>query len=63
MCSDGEVRLADGKAEREGNLIVEMCYSGVWGTVCSDSWDESETNVVCRQLGCNNSPSKFISHH
>ena len=62
VCNDGEVQLVDGEAER-GDLIVEMCYNGVWGTVCSDSWGEIETNVVCRQLGYNNSPSKFISHH
>ena len=63
MCSDGEIRLVDGETKREGELIVEMCYNGVWGTVCSDSWGEIETNVVRRQLGYNNSPSKFISHH
>ena len=61
MCSDGEVRLIGGETEREGT--VEMCYNGVWGTVCADGWDEIAADVVCHQLGYNNSLSEFTSHH
>ena len=47
-CRDGEVRLVGGRSSLEGR--VEVCYDGVWGTVCSQGWNGVDTNVVCRQL-------------
>jgi hypothetical protein len=44
---DFSVRLLPGG--REG--IVEVSIDGRWGTVCDDSWQQSDAEVVCDQLG------------
>ena len=48
-CSDGDIRLADGRYGSEGR--VEICYNGKWGTVCDDRWDDKDAMAVCQQLG------------
>ena len=51
-CEDNDVRLVNGRVAGQGR--IEICYGNQWGTVCSDSLDETEAEVICRQLDFNN---------
>lgn len=51
-CENGQVRIVDGTVPNEGR--VELCFHGHWGTVCSDTWDNTDAGVVCRQIGYGN---------
>ena len=49
LCSDGEVQITGGSSPTIGR--VEVCINSTWGTICDESWDDSDARVVCRQLG------------
>ena len=60
MCNDTDIRLIGSSSEHEG--LVEICYGGIWGTVCGRwpnaltlAWNtyitQREASVICRQLG------------
>ena len=53
VCSDGDIRLVGSQDPLEGR--VELCYDGVWGTVCSNQWSNADAAVVCRQLSYSSS--------
>ena len=58
-CTNGDIRLAGSSYPLQGR--VEMCYDGVWGTVCSNLWGVADAAVVCRQLGYSSS-GKYCQH-
>ena len=47
-CADRDVRLVEGNV---GSGRIEVCYNNSWGTICSNSWDNVDASVACKQSG------------
>ena len=61
VCSEGDVRLCGGRNSAEGR--VEICFNNQWGRVCDRSWSNSDSNVVCRQLGFSSKGTQIIVYY
>ena len=48
----GDIRLTGGNYSNEG--LLEVYCNGEWGTVCDNSFSNTDARVACRQLGYNN---------
>uniref|UniRef100_A0A1X7T127 SRCR domain-containing protein n=1 Tax=Amphimedon queenslandica TaxID=400682 RepID=A0A1X7T127_AMPQE len=55
----GMVRLQDGDYSNEGR--VEVYCNGQWGTICSDGFDSTDANTLCKQLGYDSSSFFHLS--
>ena len=60
-CNDTDIRLVGGIVSVDETFgTVEICFGGVWGTVCHHSWDNPDAAVVCKQLGLTSEGQKVI---
>lgn len=48
-CTDGQIRIVNGTIQQEGR--AEVCFNGVWGSICQGSWNGIDAYVFCKELG------------
>lgn len=56
--TETRIRLVGGTSFANGQL--EIRYNGQWGTMCYDTFEKSEANVVCRMLGFDEKYVSFV---
>ena len=50
-CIDGSIHIIPSNARSAIKGRVEVCFNGIWGTICSLNWDDQDASVACKQLG------------
>ena len=58
-CEENSVRLSNGDIDEEGQ--VEICTSGMWGSICSTGWDLTNAYVLCKQMGFSEKSKKVLN--
>lgn len=58
---EGDLRLVHNNQFLQNCGRVEVFHNGSWGTVCHNSWNKRDADVVCRQLGYRRG-SRFRCH-
>ena len=43
------MRLSGSSVDNAGR--IELCVEEIWTSLCDESWDFKDAQVVCRQLG------------
>ena len=59
QCSDGDARLI----QQETDYLcgrLEVCHSGVWGTVCDNGIDINAAQAACQQLSAGNGTCSIV---
>ena len=48
LWENGDIRLDTSDAAVGGR--VEICYDGIWGSICNGEWTIEDATVACKQL-------------
>ncbi len=61
-CNHGDLRLYRRLYSRSDG-VAEVCINGLWANICYLNWDETDSDVFCRQLLGRDNVGKDICHY